>query len=180
MDKLARLGRTNTVHISVWIWCAFEKCLTRLQVSSPLNAEHLSLLWRQAVSSTPVNQSRTLNCFVLFCSYTLIQTEGSIKYIIQDRYLTELVRKMCEKNNKHKNATVPKAIAELLRLDFTAVLNNVAPQLITYWGLVPIPAYITSKKKEQTNMLSKSGGYQIKGYSVVYRIQNNVKSSKTF
>lgn len=59
-----------------------------------------------------------------------------------------------EKNNKHKNATVSKAIAELLRLDFTVVLTSVAPQLVTYWGLVPIPAYITSKK-EQTNMLSK-------------------------
>lgn len=82
-----------------------------------------------------------------------------------------------ENTTKHKNATVPKAIAELLRLDFTAVLNNVAPRLVTYWGLVSIPTYITSKK-EQTNMMSKSEGYQIKGYSVVYRIQNNVKSSK--
>lgn len=82
-----------------------------------------------------------------------------------------------EKNNRHKNATVPKAIAELLKLDFTVVLNSVAPQLVTYWGLVPIPTYITIKK-EQTNMLSESEGYQIKGYSVVYRIQNNVKSSK--
>lgn len=69
------------------------------------------------------------------------------------------------------------AIAELLRLDFAAVLNNVAPQLVTYWCLVAIPTYITSKK-EQTNMLSKSEGYQIKGCPVVYKIQNHVKSSK--
>lgn len=57
-----------------------------------------------------------------------------------------------EKNNKHQNATALKAIAELLRVELTAVWNNVAPRLVTYWGSVPIPTYITSKK-EKTKIL---------------------------
>lgn len=67
------------------------------------------------------------------------------------------------------NGAGKKNVQDNVHPDFSAVLYSVAPQLVTYWGLVPIPSYITSKK-EQTNMLSKSEGYQTKYWFTEFRI----------